>query len=370
MNAEENGGKEHSMPERIALLDSELVSSYGFGSESCISGIYSGKNAFSEIRRFPTEQFLCHKAGTVPGKESISAEEMLAFCAPKVIDLPEETPVLLASTIGEIDLLYRSERCTLNSLLEKTLKLFRKKNGKIVSAACASTNAAIDRACRMIHAGLCEKIIIAACDLVSEFAFSGFASIGAMTATEARPYDRNRSGLILGEAAGVLVLSSEKASHGPEVRAWITGTGMSGDALHITAPETDGKELGNAILRALGGSDPSEISCILGHGTGTVYNDIMELNAIRNIFGNEIPLASAKGGCGHTLGACGMIQTILAAEVLNRRELFPQIGLLEPETNAGKMVSSRKRTLEKGNLLSLNSGFGGINAVIRMEAAS
>lgn len=358
------------MADRIAVLDSELVSAYGFGREACIRGLYSGKNAFSEVKRFPTGQFLCHKAGTVPGLETVSAREMLAFCTPKVRDLQEETPVLLASTIGEIDLLYGSDRCTLNSLLETALGLFRKKNGKIISAACASTNAAIDRACRMIRAGLCEKVIVAACDLVSEFAFSGFASIGAMTASEARPYDRNRSGLILGEAAGILVLSSEKDALGQDVQAWIAGTGMSGDALHITAPETDGKELGRAILRALGGRVPSETACILGHGTGTVYNDIMELNAIRGIFGNNIPLASAKGGCGHTLGACGMIQTVLAAEVLNRRELFPQIGLLEPERDAERMVSARITPIDGNTVLSLNSGFGGINAAILMESAS
>jgi len=358
------------MDKRVAILDSELVSAYGFGKEPCIAGLYSGKDAFSGIARFPTGQFSCRKAGTVPGMEQASAEKMLAFCAEKALQFPENTPVLMASTIGEIDKLHQSERCTLNSLLETSLSLFRKRTGRIVSAACASTNAALDRARRMILAGMCDTVIVAACDLVSEFAFSGFASIGAMTDDTARPYDRDRSGLILGEAAGILILASEKAARATNVQAWISGSGMTCDALHITAPQTDGEQLGNAIRSALGTHPPEETGCVLGHGTGTVYNDIMELNAIRRIFGNRIPLASVKGGCGHTLGACGMIQTILALEVLHRKELFPQIGLVTPEPGAENMVSASVRPISGNRILSLNSGFGGLNVAILLEAAS
>lgn len=358
---------------RSAIIGAELVCAYGFGKEKCIRGIYSGKTAFSPVERFDAEHLSCKIAGTVPGLRADNGTSlclpMLDFLAPAAVNLPESTPVLLGSTIGEIDRLCNEQRrCTLNLLLEDTLKLFRKKNGRIISAACASANAAIDRAHRMILSGISDYVIVAACDLVSEFAFSGFASIGAMTDSMARPYDRNRSGLLLGEAAGILLLASEKAAAGHEVPAWIAGTGMSGDALHITAPQTDGTELGNAIRKALGTIPPDQAGAVIGHGTGTRYNDEMEINAIRRIFGERIPLASAKGGCGHALGASGMIQAVLAVETLQRKRLFPQTGLETPEPGAEQMVSKEEQAVPGNYVLSLNSGFGGLNAAVLMEA--
>lgn len=360
---------------RCAVIGAELVCACGFGKESCIRELYAGNHAFQPINRFDTEHLPTNLAAAVPelqcGNGASLCLPMLEFLAPQVADLPESTPVLMASTIGEIDRLYHSEgTCTLHLLLEDALKLFRKNSGRIISAACASTNAAIDRARRMILSGKHEKVIVAACDLVSEFAFSGFASLGAMTAEIPRPYDRNRSGLLLGEAAGILILASEKAAVHHEASAWIAGSGMSGDALHITAPRPEGTELENAIRTALGTVPPEKIGAVIGHGTGTKYNDEMEINAIRRVFVNPIPLASAKGSCGHTLGASGMIQAILAVEALRRKSLFPQTGLETPEPGAEQMVSRKEQHINGNFALSLNSGFGGLNAAILLEAQS
>ncbi len=358
---------------RCALIGAELVCACGFGTDACIRDLYAGKDAFVPVDRFATEHLPAKLAGTVPGLRTKGNSSLclplLEFLAPSVAELPESTPVLVASTVGEIDRLYDPmRRCTLNLLLEDALNVFHKNKGRIISAACASTNAAIDRARRMILSGMCETVIVAACDLVSEFAFSGFASIGAMTDGMARPYDRNRSGLLLGEGAGILILASEKAAVHHEVPAWIAGSGMSGDALHITAPRPDGAELEAAIRRALGTVPPEEIGAIVGHGTGTKYNDEMEINAIRRIFGDKIPLASAKGACGHTLGASGMIQAVLAVETLRRKSLFPQTGLETPEPGAEQMVSRKEQTAAGQYVLSLNSGFGGLNAAVLLEA--
>ncbi len=360
---------------RCAVIGAELVCACGFGKEACIRELYAGRDAFVPVDRFDTERFPTKLAGTVPGLrakgDSPLCLPMLEFLAQSVAGLPESTPVLIASTVGEIDRLYNPmRRCTLNLLREDTLKLFRKSRGRIVSAACASTNAAVDRARRMILSGISETVIVAACDLVSEFAFSGFASIGAMSDGMARPYDRNRSGLLLGEAAGILVLASEKAAVRHEVSAWIAGSGMSGDAVHITAPRPDGAELETAIRKALGAVPPEEVGAIIGHGTGTKYNDEMEINAIRRVFGGSIPLASAKGACGHTLGASGMIQAILALEALRRKTLFPQTGLITPEPGAERMVSRKEQNISGNFALSLNSGFGGLNAAVLLEARS
>ena len=360
---------------RCAVIGAELVCACGFGKEACIRDLYAGKDAFSPVRRFDPGHLPAALAATVPGLQSEKGESlcvpMLSFLAPMAVKLPASTPVLMASTVGEIDRLSDGTgRCTLNLLLEDTLRMFRKTKGRILSAACASANVAIDRARRMIASGMCDLVIVGACDLVSEFAFSGFASLGAMTAERARPYDRNRSGLLLGEAAGILILASERAAKGHEVSAWITGSAIRGDALHITAPRPDGAELERAIRMALGPLPPEEIAAVVGHGTGTRYNDEMEIRAIRRVFGDTVPLASAKGACGHTLGASGMIQAILAMEALRRKTLFPQTGLETPEPGAERMVSRQPQVLNGKAALSLNSGFGGVNAAVLLEAES
>ena len=351
----------------VFLTDAELVCGFGFGKRIAQEAVFRGEIAFSPVSRFPVRQFICGEAATVPGlipePEQSLCRPMLEFLAEGVRDLPETTPVLLASTVGEIDRLAADRSDTLHSLLGTTLRLFRKRNGRIISAACASTNAALDRAFRMISSGIAETVIVAACDIVSEFTFSGFASIGAMTAERPRPYDKNRSGLFLGEAAGVLVLSSRRG----KAMVRLAGSGMSSDALHITAPQTDGASLACAIRAALDGTDPDSVGAVLGHGTGTVYNDIMEINAIRSVIGSRIPLASAKGACGHTLGASGMVQTVLALEVLKRRELFPQVSLRTPEPGAEQMVSRSVQPIRERRILSLNSGFGGLNAAVLLE---
>lgn len=351
----------------VFLTGAELVCGFGFGRESAQKAIFRGETAFSPVTRFPVPQFACGEAATVPGLTPEKGESlclpMLEFLAGTVRRLPEETPVLLASTVGEIDRLAENGPDTLHSLLETALRLFRKRSGRIVSAACASTNAALDRACRMIAGGVAETVIVAACDIVSEFTFSGFASIGAMTADRPRPYDKNRSGLFLGEAAGVLVLSAERG----DATVRLAGTGMGCDALHITAPQTDGANLARVIRSALNGAPPESVAAVLGHGTGTVYNDIMEINAVRSVIGGSVPLASAKGACGHTLGASGMVQAVLALEVLRRKELFPQAGLQTPEPGAERMVSSAVRPIRGSRILSLNSGFGGLNAAVLLE---
>lgn len=355
----------------VFLTDAELVCGFGFGKELAQKAVFRGETAFSPIRRFPVDFFACTEAAVVPGAEERKRREeeslcrpMIEFLAETVRDLPEQTPLLLASTVGEIDRLSPDRPDTLHSLLKSVRESFRKSNGCIVSGACASASVALDRAYRMVAGGVAEQVIVAACDLVSEFAFSGFYSLGAMSAERPRPYDRDRSGLYLGEAAGVVILSARRG----EFPVRVTGTGMSGDARHITAPQSDGQPLASAMRQALSGTDPETIGCVLGHGTGTIYNDSMEIAAIRSVLGDHTPLASVKANCGHTLGASGILQAVLALEVLRRKELFPQAGLRNPERGAEGMVSAEIQPVRTRRILSLNSGFGGINAALALEA--
>ena len=142
---------------------------------------------------------------------------------------------------------------------------------------------------------------------------------------------------------------------------------MTTDAVHITAPDQNGSMLAKAIRKAIGSTMPEQIGAVIGHGTGTRYNDQAELNALRSVFAKPLPLASTKGGCGHTLGASGVIQACMALHVLETGILFPQTNLLEPENAAKGMVSAEPQTVPIPRILSLNAGFGGLNAVVMIE---
>lgn len=357
------------------IVASELVTGYGFGERLCWEGLLSGRHAFREIERFDASKMRSRLAATVPGLSAEHGghsllEPMLDFLRPYASKTYGRTELFLASTVGEIDLLETVEQDTLHSLLQKAQTVFRVGNGRVVSAACASSNVALARAGALIQSGRLDTAVIVGADLVSEFVCSGFSSLEAMSPTLARPYDKHRDGLIMGEAAGVIVLASaqtaEKYRLKPKAR--LSGWGMSTDALHITAPVHDGRMLANAIRQALGGTSPEEVGCVIGHGTGTRYNDEAEINALNTVFASPPPLASAKGGCGHTLGTAGIIQACMAFHILDTGILFPQTNLLEPEPAAAGMISGKMQAVKIPRILSMNSGFGGLNAVLMIEA--
>jgi 3-oxoacyl-(acyl-carrier-protein) synthase len=366
------------------IVSADLITAYGHGLERAWHGFMSSQRAFSPITRFQTIGIEGVVAGTVPdftydGTISL-AERLLRKIAIITMELPAETEIFLATTVGEIDLLEQEillnkpEKCasTCNSLLDKAKVIFGKKRAALISAACASGNVALARAGAKIQDGSIEYAIVAGCDIVSEFVFSGFASLGAIDKNGARPYDSERAGLTLGEAAGVIVLASENAARrdGLPRLARLGGWGISCDAVHITAPMNDGLQLATAIRHVLETATitPSQIGGVMGHGTGTIYNDSMEVNALKLVFnGKGKPLFSTKGGVGHTLGAAGIIQAAIAVKTIQEMLFPPQTGLREPMPAAEHMVSGQTQKLSSPKILSLSAGFGGINAVLLIE---
>ena len=145
----------------------------------------------------------------------------------------------------------------------------------------------------------------------------------------------------------------------------LTAAAENCDAAHITSPDLSGGQLAAVCREALGTTRPG---AIIGHGTGTVYNDQAEIAALLTVFsGNMPPLFSLKGNLGHTLGATGVLQLALGLEFARRRLLPPQAGLVSAMPGAN--VSNRQRPLETGCLLSLNVGFGGLNSAVAVEAS-
>jgi 3-oxoacyl-[acyl-carrier-protein] synthase II len=244
--------------------------------------------------------------------------------------------------------------------------------GVNVNSACASSTMAVARAAAMIGSGRADAVIVVCVDLVSEFVFSGFSSLQALDPAGCRPFDRNRNGLSLGEGgAALLMMSAEKARReGVRGIGSVVGWGAANDAAHVTAPARDGRGLIQSVRLALGKASigPDDIAAINAHGTGTVYNDEMEVTAFEAVFGSRrIPLNSIKGAIGHTLGAAGGIEVAVGVRSLADGTLPPTAGFAEPMELRGFPVSPFPQPIDGAYLLSTNSGFGGINAALVLK---
>ena len=241
--------------------------------------------------------------------------------------------------------------------------------------ACASGTWAIGLAASWVRAGRAEVVLAGGTDLLCRFVVSGFNALKA-TASEARPFDRDRRGLVLGEGAAVVVVESaaHAARRGARVRARIAGIGAAGDAVHMTAPDREGRGAARAISAALvdAGLAPEDVGFVSAHGTGTPYNDAMEARAIGHVFGaRRVPVNSIKGAIGHTLGAAGAFETVLCVRVMEAGLVPPTAGLahVDPACAALDLVHGSGRPTTARVTVSTSSGFAGANAALVLGAA-
>jgi 3-oxoacyl-[acyl-carrier-protein] synthase-1 len=230
----------------------------------------------------------------------------------------------------------------------------------VVSNACISGVVAIIIGARLIRSGRFDHIIVCGADLVTEFVLSGFNSFLSLCAGPCKPFDKDRQGLSLGEAAGTLVLTSDRdLSASPEI---CIGKGYSSnDANHISGPSRTGEGLYIAIRKALS-SVEGKIDYISAHGTATPYNDEMESVAINRAQLGDVPVNSLKGFWGHTLGAAGVIETIAGIYSLRNDFLFKTLGFSESGVSQSIAVIRENRQTPVHTFLKIASGFGGCNA--------
>ena len=369
--------------EKIVVVAADMVSPYGWGVDPCWEGLISGNTAITRLKRFPTESFQTNNAAVIPDLENNAGESLVMKMLTPLFEkqhsiVPQDALLLLATTTGEIDILERdvlggqgeAARSRLDYLSEKVQHLSGVDTpGTVISAACSSASMAITQAAGMISQEKCDCVLVVACDAVSEFVFSGFSGINALDSDKARPFDKNRSGLTVGEAAGFVLLMSSSRAFKEErpILAEIVGWGASSDANHITGPSRDGDGLTLAIKKALrlAQISPKAVGCISAHGTGTAYNDSMEMKAFKSVFKDAaIPVYSIKGGTGHTMGAAGLIETIVAMRSLTEKRVPPTVNLREVDEEAKGWVSSERCSFDSPITLSTNSGFGGINVAL------
>ena len=233
----------------------------------------------------------------------------------------------------------------------------------VVSNACISGVLAMLMGMRLIQSGQYENAVIAGADVISKFVLSGFLSFQAISPEPCRPFDETRNGINLGEGAGTIILSSNKKYAGG---VKIRGGGTSNDANHISGPSRSGEELYQAITKGMNdaGVSAGDIDLISAHGTATLYNDEMEAKAITMAGMQEVPVNSLKGYYGHTLGAAGIIESIVSTQSLKENILLPTIGFKQQGVTTSLNILNTLQTASLKNCLKTASGFGGCNAAV------
>lgn len=283
----------------------------------------------------------------------------------------ERTGLVVSTTKGNVDLLasnQNDDRVLLDRLANRiAARLGMKCEPVVISNACISGVSALIVASRMIESGLYDNVVVVGGDLLTEFVVSGFQSFKSVTRKEkCTPYDESRDGLSMGEAAGAVLLSSDKAFRG-EKPVVVLGGGITNDANHISGPSRTGDGLHYAMESAMrcAGVGADDISFVSAHGTATVYNDEMESKALNLSNLTAVPLNSVKPYFGHTLGACGVIESIMCVWQLRHGIVFGTAGFERNGVPFALNVSAEHRVANgKPCCLKIASGFGGCNAAM------
>lgn len=279
---------------------------------------------------------------------------------------------ILSSTKGNVFLLdanekgkYELEQVYLWRSAELIAQYFGNTNTPwVISNACISGAAALISAQRALRAKQYDYAIVIGADLLSKFIISGFQSFKALSQERCKPFDINRNGLNIGETAATLILT-EKNEEDVEADEVVLTTGaIRNDANHISGPSRTGEGAYLALRSVLKGIDMKEIAFVNAHGTATPYNDEMEAIAITRASLNQTPVNSLKGYFGHTLGAAGVLESIISTHALREGIALKTFGFESSGVSNPLPFVTELRNVQGKRCINMLSGFGGCNAAL------
>lgn len=363
----------------VWYIADEMITPLGLTSQDNYDQVLAGNSGITQInsREFGSNEFYASVIKSLKSSSGQSRFENLCINLVKGLQLqyapdPEATLLIVSTTKGNVELLTDApddSRLSLHAAARFIGNECGFNNTLVVSNACISGVLASMVAKQFIASGQYDHAVVVGADVLSEFITTGFSSLMAMSDQPCRPYDRERNGITLGEGAGAILYSAIPEVFGEKRNVALTGGGSSNDANHISGPSRTGKELALAIQRALRMAQirSEDIDSISAHGTATVFNDEMEARAFNLAGLQQKPLYSLKGNFGHTLGAAGVVETIMAKHALDHNVVHGTKGFSSQgfpvEINVNKVVTSGQQT----RVLKTASGFGGCNAAIILE---
>jgi len=283
--------------------------------------------------------------------------------------LDDKCGIIFSSTKGNIDALTQDnkEAYFLHYLAKKISKAIGIPSEPIVlSNACVSGIMAISVAKRLIQTGIYNHMIVVGGDLFSKFVFSGFQSFQAISSQPCKPYDKARDGITLGEAAASIFVTQNRDLISSESYYEVIGDSSINDANHISGPSRTGEGLFQSIRNAMQEAKVKspEIDCISSHGTATNFNDEMEAQAFNRVALETIPVFSLKAIYGHTLGAAGLLETVISLNFADKNLIPPSLGYKDHGLTLPLNINNEIQKKEINTVLKTASGFGGSNTAV------
>lgn len=289
----------------------------------------------------------------------------------------QRTLFVISTTKGNIDLLemnkkqkYEPERLYMWHTAKIISSFFKNVNEPlVVSNACISGVLAIINASAYLRSGKYDNAVVIGADIASEFVVAGFQSFKSLATGHCKPFDADRDGLNLGEGAGAIVLTTNETLIDKNNSIIVLNGASANDSNHISGPSRTGDGLFYAVDHAMkvSGKSAKEISYVSAHGTATPYNDEMESKAFARALLSDVPLNSMKAYFGHTLGAAGVIETIIATWSMKKNILLRTLGYTNYGVPEKITVLDRNMEIPVSVCLKTASGFGGCNAALILE---
>jgi len=373
---------------KVYLSHNTIVSAYGLDTEAAISKIaqeVSSLQLTHDTRilqnpfytsRIDDDTLLTAFQQLRSNEKLTRLEQLLTISLSKTIHaskikLTKRVGLIIATTKGNIDALeeansFTKERAYLSVLGEKIKTFFGFENDAIVlSNACVSGVLAVGIAKRFIDQGTYDHVFVAGGDLVTQFILSGFNAFQALSQEACRPYCKTRTGINIGEVSASALVTKDH-THLSKEAVEILGASSCNDANHISGPSRTGEGLYRSIQAALKKAKltASDIDYVSGHGTATQFNDEMEAIAFNRVGLENTPMNSLKGYFGHTLGASGLVETIVGMHSLHQNQLFTNLGFRELGVSKPLNIIQKTTTATLNTFIKTGSGFGGCNTAV------
>lgn len=408
------------MSRRVVVTGLGAVTPIGNNVDDFWTSVKTGKIGFDHITKFDTTDYKCHIAAELKDfnpqdfMDRKAAKRMEPFSQYAVaaakqaiddsgLDIEKEDPYMVGCAIGsgigslqamerETQKLYEKGPNRVNPLLVPLMicnmaagnvSIQFGLKGKSINdvTACATGTNTIGEAYRSIQYGEADVMVAGGTEgSVCPIGIAGFTALTALSTVDdpakcSLPFDKNRSGFVMGEGAGVVILEEleHAKARGVKIYAEVVGYGCSSDAYHITSPQEDGAGAARAMTNAMSdaGVTPADVKYINAHGTGTHHNDLFETRAIKLAFGDEaanLKINSTKSMIGHLLGAAGAVEFITCVKEIQDGFIHKTVGYETPdeEIDLNYCKDSYEEPVEYA--LSNSLGFGGHNASILLKA--
>ncbi len=368
----------------INILSDSLITPLGFCSEENYQNVKLGKTGIKTYSGIlgVDKQVSCSKIDDILldsefekqiNQNSVKytrLEKAALLSVKQAVDKSEidvtscRTAFFFSSTKGNVELLeknsFEEDRLYLWHTAKMITDFFKNPNIPIVvSNACISGICSIISASRAIESGRFDNAVIVGADVLSKFTISGFSCLKALSPEPCKPFDKDRKGLNLGEAAATMILS--RGDVNSKYTSFLAGS-IRNDANHISGPSRTAEGAYNALTDILTGFDTEQIAFVSTHGTATFFNDEMESIAIDRMKLNNKPINAFKGYYGHTLGAAGILEAVIASHSINDNTVLKTRGF--ENLGVSREINPTRENLvtDKPYFVKLISGFGGTNA--------